>query len=236
VDSWVAAWNAYHRISTRRRILKETFLQASQADRALLVVMAILFAASAIVYFCCAVWGFDHALWALAAMGTSEIALLIRLDRFRESWVSTEFGASGAIMKSPDIANHRDTRYLLFKAGLAKAGVFERQLKDCIELVDLQIDMASTEGGPQKKFTGFMLGVLSGVLSTALHSDKLNAILFNIVVILMLAWLMSEVLSWFPSRLEKMKEMKYFLILYRRELANNPADQLGEIRVLPPLI
>lgn len=225
MDSWAAVWNTYHVVSTKRKIFKQTFLQAGVLDRLLLMVLGVLFLVSFVFYFWLVFHDRDRAVWGLLAMAASEMAFLVRLDLIRSSWISKEFGPPGDLRKAPDDKDLRGTRYLLFKSGLEKVGVFEGQMKGCIDLVNLQIDMASTEGGPQKKFLGFTLGVLSGIATTAFRSDKINVISLNTVAILMTAWLVSVLLSFFPSRLEKMKEMKYFLFLYQQELENNPKSQ-----------
>ena len=221
MEGWIAIWKTYHRVCTRKKLLRDVFLHLSVADRLFAIGLAILFVGSAGLFICANASHWDHSLWALVAMVTCELVILFKSNQFRESWASKEFGG---VPKAPEEVNHRDSRYLLLRKGLRDAGVFEDQIKACMPLVEMQIDMAGTEGLPQKKTMNFALGAASGLAVASLRTNNLNDMTFIVGAILLGGWTLSVYISWFPTKLERMKELKYFLLLYCMDLEASPRE------------
>lgn len=220
MESWIIIWKTYHEISSRNRLWRAAFWHSSIGDRALSLTCVALFIISGGFFVLAFTGKWDHPYWALIAAMTSEVVLLFRFDRLRDDWLLKEFGGA---TRAPESRHERGSRYLLFSKGLREAGVLEGQIKACLPLVDLQIDMSGSEGQQQKKAINFSFGVASGVAVSGLRMANSDLLLLSVVAVVLCGWIIGEAVSWFPSKVERMKELKYFLLLYGRELEGAPA-------------
>lgn len=210
MNSWREIWTAYFSRSTTLKILLGTFIHASWADRIFLVVTAA---------------GFAVGIWCYIVLSRAsiipmlgfEMLILFRLFSLKESLVLEEFGDKDASQTPPDDDSHRETRYLMFKDTLMNKGLTHSHVSDCFDLIDMQIDIAATSGQNYKKFFSFSLGAFLGLLGSFWHGQSMADLIYFGGAVMSFGLFGTLLISAFPSRIERLKELKYFMKLYCRE-------------------
>lgn len=211
MNSWREVWNGYFDHSNRWKVLVETYLHAPWSDRIFLIVVTAGFFLSGWCYFVF----FRPALFATMAF---EGVFLVRLFILKDNLVLEEFGDRDQSQEPPDTDAYRNTRYLMFKKALVGKGLTRSHVADCFELVDIQVDIASTSGQNHKKFFGFSIGVFLGLLGAVWRGTGGAELFYAGTSILAVGLLGTILISAFPSKIEQLKEMKYFMKLYCREV------------------
>jgi len=162
---------------------------------------------------------FTHTKEGLAALliiALSELGLLYKLDALKKALIQSEHGDYGQSSVPHDDESHKTSRYLMFKTQLHNQKITKYDVEQCLDLLNAQIDLATSNRKSVDTFSTFSIGMILGILAAFwrdLSSSELiivgiSYIVFAIFIILML--------SSIPSKLERLKEMKYFMKLYYR--------------------
>lgn len=211
MNKWKEIWLAYHVNASRGKILSGIWSHASIADRFYVAFLILVF--SICIIFHIKELGF----WLIPAVA-SEVALLFKLSFLKDSLVLNEYGGLENSQAPPSTENHQSTRYILFKNTLKEKYIEKSHVNDCFDLIDCQIDIQSTEPGGFKKSSSFVLGILAGILTALWKQLDLISLLYISLGFIAVAALIYLVSSAFPSALEKRKELKYFMLLFCREI------------------
>jgi hypothetical protein len=145
--------------------------------------------------------------------GIISITLLRHLE---DQLILNDYG--GQDESHPPLKAYLINRYLIFKKRLQDKNITKNQLEKCSILIDSQIDIAITDSQGIEKLVIFSLGLLAAAL-TALWSnaDFESAFIISAVLIVVFIVIMTIRDSFFPSKAKKLKEMKYFMLLYCQE-------------------
>jgi len=211
MNHWKEIWRAYHSGATRTKIFLDIIRHASTYDLIIIVLLTLIF-------FISAYYQIDQQGWWLALLFSSEFGLFYYLYTLKNKVVLNEYGGEDDTQAPPSNENHQSTRYLIFKNRLMANKVTEIHTRGCFELVEAQIDIVSTNAVGLKNFSTFILGILAGILATLwkqLDNTSLMLLAFSVVLIGGIIYIFANVL---PSKLEKLKELKYFMLLYCREV------------------
>jgi len=90
-------------------------------------------------------------------------------------------------------------------------------VESCIELIDMQIDIESSSGSIVKGFLGIVLAVSAGILTAVWKKVAIEDLILIGLSFAAFAAVIAIALSLFPSKEERLKEMKYFVKLFCRE-------------------
>jgi hypothetical protein len=109
-------------------------------------------------------------------------------------------------------------RYLFFKKNLEEHQIKKKSVEQCLELADMKIDMVSSDKfnariADLKFLLGFGLGIVGTIWKQLQTRDLLIMFLFFCIVLCLL----TIVSFLIPSKIEKAKELKYFMMLYVAE-------------------
>jgi hypothetical protein len=148
-----------------------------------------------------------------------EIGLLYKFDKLKQALVLNEYGDPNIAQTPHNDLNHQTSRYLMFKQELSSNHVTKSHVKDCFELVETQIDISESTGTSVRKFSSFGFGIFLGVLGTFWKKLETTELIYVGLTLLAVGIFVGFIISLFPSRIEKLKEMKYFMQLYRREVS-----------------
>lgn len=210
MNHWKEIWNAYHEGATRKKILKDIWQYSKKWDKFYLTSIFLVFLTSVFMNF------YQGEYW-LILIVTTESAILLKLNSLKQNLIMHEYGGTEQSQTPPNSVNHQSTRYLIFKNMLVQKEIPKSAVEGCFNLVDLQIDIAATDASGIKRVSSFSMGILTGILTALwkeLHIKELIIISLSIIGTVLL---IDAIASVFPSKLEKLKELKYFMLLYCRE-------------------
>lgn len=147
-----------------------------------------------------------------------EVILLLALDKLKDTAFFSEYGRPSDGMAPPDNEEHRVSRYMIFRKCLRRENVTKSHVEDAFPLVDAKLDLEASRGEMPRKYLGFAVGLLAGIAvswSKNLDAQELAIAASSLVVV---SFFIVMVLWVIPSRKERLKELKYFMLLYCREV------------------
>lgn len=215
---WKVIWDAYHAEATRLKIFLGIWSSTSLSERLYTIVLVGIFSFSFVLFFILKGW-------LLIPVLLSELALIVKFTSLNEKMLYSEFGDQEE--KQPlKYKNYQDTRYLMFKKKLKNSFIGEPAIRGCFELLDSQIDIVATESAATKKIVTFSFGLLAGLVGSIwsrMEYEELSLVASAIISFMLLIIVVASV---FPSKLEKLKELRYFMLLYCHEASiTNRAKQ-----------
>lgn len=210
MNQWKELWVAYHVGATRIKIFKDLWIHSAVWDRFYTFFIGAVFLGSLYMHFV------EQWFW-LLPMVVTEILLLFKLLSIKDNLVLGEYGGTDNTQAPPSSDNYQSTRYLIFKNQLKEKHITKSHIDECFELIDSQIDIASTGSSTLKKSSTFSIGILAGILTALWKQLDLNSLLVIALSIIGFVILINMIASIFPSKVEKLKELKYFMLLYCRE-------------------
>ena len=207
MNTWRTINLAYHKEATTTKILKRTLNYMDKCTKIYMSFLVLGFFGSLYPY----LTGND--LWIFISIGF-EILLLLKLNDAKNELVINELKAS----KGTETLNNQSTRYLLFKEELKKKNIEANMVKERVDLVNIQIDITLNRNNFLHKVSNVLAGIFFGMLTSQWNNveDKLSLIAIPAAIAL-LALTFFLTASIFPSETEKIKEMKYFMLLYLKK-------------------
>lgn len=211
MNSWKIIWQSYHNTATFSKILSNILRRATWFDKIFLIVCLIGIITSLILNVI-----LDSKSWGFFLLFISEASLLLKFESFKNNLVLLEYG-------DPDLSNvppeQDKTRYLIFKYELEARGVTKTHVESCFDLADSQIAIASSSNTNLKSFLKFSSGVLVGFLGVIWRNVNTPQLILIACSLLLFGLFIGILLFFIPSQLEKLKEMKYFMMLFCREIS-----------------
>jgi hypothetical protein len=211
VNSWKRIWISYHLTAKTRKLIVDTFRHSSVFDKVYLTITFLLMICSGVLH------SYDN-YFSLPLLAASEIAFLIRLNKLKENLILNEYGGSDNSQAPPDSEDNKATRYLMFKKALKDNHINKSHVNECHELIDLQIDMSSSSGLQIKRLTTFVVGIFLGLFAAVWKSLDVTILIYIALSTLLISLMLVPTLTFFPSKIEKLKELKYFMLLYCKEI------------------
>ena len=217
MSCWKIVWDAYHAEATRLKIFLGIWNSTSLWERFYTIGLVVIFLFSLVLFLI--LQG-----WLLVPVLLAEVALIVKFTSLNEKMVYAEFGDQGE--KQPlKSQNYQDTRYLMFKKKLEKSSIGEPTIRGCFELLDSQIDIVAIESASTKKIFTFSLGLLAGLVGSVWSRMEYAELALVAAAIISFMLLIVVIGSGFPSKLEKLKELRYFMLLYCHEAALNSRER-----------
>lgn len=214
MNAWKIIWNVFYNGSSRLRVATEMWRLSSVWQRVLIVVSTALFGTGLVAYMYPGSRGVEALL--LAVVG--ELILLVVLDRVKDETFFSEYGHPDRAMVPPDNDEHRVSRYMIFRKGLRDANVTKSHVEDAFSLAEAKLDLESSRGEMPRKYLGFAIGLLAGALVSWSRNLEAQELALAISALVAASFFIVLVLWVIPSRTERLKELKYFMHLYCREV------------------
>ncbi|MCZ4287185.1 hypothetical protein O4H29_20350 [Marinobacter salarius] len=138
-------------------------------------------------------------------------ATLIGKDKFLKS----EFGEYQDRNGPPDTQDGSEARYLLFSSYLKDLELSNSHIDDCIEILEAQIRKESAPHLVAEKLTTLIVGITLGLAAAIFRSLNAEAILIAVLILGGVAVIAKMIISLFPSKLQQLHELRYFLAVYK---------------------
>ncbi len=159
MNPWKVIWNSYYEKSTTLKFFKNVYGISTRKEKIILSVLAFFFftgIASLLILPVVNLPISQEILFWFVVFG--ELGLIFQIGKLKNKFIKNEFGDVSQSQTPHDDKNHKTSRYLLFKKALEDNWVTKKHVQDCQELIDVQIDIASSEGLLRKKFSRFVIG------------------------------------------------------------------------------
>lgn len=208
MNYWKTVWDAYYLQATRRAYLRELARLASWPTRITFVLAAGLF-----------IYGVADVIdqptrdwpWPMIA---GELLLLILVEHVRTARFATAYGSVESSLGPAEKEDQRGHRFLMFKKTLQAAHLTRSHVQDLFEIVQAKEELESQHNTALNKFVIFVTGFLTSAAITlirGLQAEQAAWLMFWIA----LAGLALVPLFWMlPTRKGRLKELKYFMVLY----------------------
>lgn len=210
MNHWKIIFNCYERATKWHKFLIGAFLNAHILEKILFASLVLIFGISMHEHISNRSWGFY-------VLCISAVVLSYMINRMKQNYVFSSFGDPEFSQAPPDGKRYKESRYMQFKRMLEDNHIDKSVVDECLPLADMQIGMASTEGLLGKKLFSLLIGISLGFWAAVLRQLDENGLVAMGVAIFLIGSMLMLFISIIPSKIENMKEMKYFMMLYCRE-------------------
>ena len=206
-----AIWTAYVHTSTPWRQAVEVFKFAPRAAKIVFVLSAFSFVATLAVHL---------TIWRPAFIGTLtfEAILVLGMLIAKERFLRVEFGEFENRSGPPDTQDGSEPRYLMLRSELNKTSLTPSHIDDYLAVLEAQIEKESAPHRMADKVTALITGITIGLAAAIFRALSAEALLTAVVVVAGVAFFTKMVISLFPSKLQKLYELKYFMAIYKGQL------------------
>lgn len=214
MNYWKKVWDAYHRGATKRAYLGELWRISGWVTRAVLIASSLAF------------------LWGLASVGNTprhelpwtficgEFGVLAAIHHMKNTTFRRVYGSVEQDLSPADDGDHQVGRFLMFKELLRKSQVTKSHVSDLFELLDAREGMESQRNGLVYRFLIFVSGFFTALAITLIRNLSFQVALKLLLWLIVVCACVGPVLWVLPSRREKLKELRYFMLLYCKSLAD----------------
>jgi len=203
---------AYHFKSSRGKLFFSTINYGSLGDKIFLSLNILGFIAAIYLHFTQSQAG-------LFLLAVCELGILYKLHNLKGSLVLNEYGAPDDSQAPHNDQNHKTSRYLMFKQELVNEHITKSHVEQCFELIDTQIEIIESNNIPIGNLSSLSAGLFLGVLGSFWRKLNTTELIYVGISFVIISLFIAFIISLFPSRIEKLKEMKYFMQLYCREVS-----------------
>lgn len=159
MNTWKIIWNVFCTSSSRWRVATEMWRLSSARQRVSIIASAILFLIGLGIYSIG-----NHSGLALLGAIVAEVSLLLVLDKIKDTTFFSEYGSPDQAMAPPDREEQRDSRYMIFRKRLREKKITKSHIKNAFPLADAKLDLEASRGEMPRKYLGFAIGLLAGVI------------------------------------------------------------------------
>lgn len=210
MNAWKITWETFFKHSSRRSYAKELWRLSSIKLRVGFIVAALAFIAAIS-------WVAHRHLsdWqSMAAILLAELFLFLIIEEMKGRVFRSEYGDADTVLGPPEKEWYRESRFLMFKKRLTDASVTRNHVENLFDLIDAKIDLENHRNETAKKFLIFASGVVTAsAVAWAKGLEPKSAIQAAAWFALFCAFI-APFLWVLPSRKERLKELKYFMLLY----------------------
>jgi len=214
LNHWKIIYSTYINKSSRSTLFANTVQHGTKWDISFLTINLIVFILGICFYF--TKYEVEISFF-LIIIG--EVCLLYKFDQLKQALVLNEYGDPSISQTPHNDLNHQTSRYLMFKQELSNNHISKSHIKDCFDLVETQIDISQSTGTSMQRFSSFSFGIFLGILGTFWKKLETTELVYVSLTLLAIGIFIAFIISLFPSKIEKLKEMKYFMQLYCREVS-----------------
>ncbi|MDQ7310447.1 hypothetical protein [Stenotrophomonas sp. Sm10] len=210
MNTWKITWETFFKHSSRRSYAKELWRLSSIKLRVGFIVAALAFIAAIS-------WVAHHHLddWqSMAAILSAELFLFLIIEEMKGRVFRSEYGDANTVLGPPEKEWHRGSRFLMFKKKLTDASVTRDHVKNLFDLIDAKIDLENHRNETAKKFLIFASGVATASAVAWTKGLEPKAAIQAAAWFALFCAFIAPFLWVLPSRKERLKELKYFMLLY----------------------
>lgn len=208
MNHWKVVWDAYSKGATRRAFFRELWRLAGWKLRV-----------GAFICMTVSIWGLlnirfpsPRDLTWLTILG--EIGFLAILFHVREETFRREYGSTDNSVSPSENEDYRASRYLMFRATLRANGITKSHVHDLFDVLAAKDELEAQRNGILNRFWVFASGFLSATALSLIRGAEDEQQIYILFGLLGACVLVAPLLWLTPSRKERMKELKYFLVLY----------------------
>ena len=208
MNSWKVVWDAYYQQATRGAYAKELWRLANWPTRISFAIALgfFLFGLTNV-----SKQPHDQIPWQLIL---GELGLLALVEHVRGTRFATAYGSIESNFGPAENEEQRGYRFLMFKNSLRSQHLTASHVRDLFEVVQAKEELESQHNMALGKFGLFVSGFLTSAAITLIRSLQ-SAQAAWLLVWLAAATLVLAPLFWIlPTRKGKLKELKYFMVLY----------------------
>lgn len=219
IKVWETVWQGYERHSRRRAIVRDLFHSSTRHERAWLtfLVTLFLFIFSGLMLLIIFDPSFLRIFTAAVCMVVVEGLLIWGLKCITDRYVRDVLGGEEIFQVPPDNKHFRRLRYLKFRKYLASLGVGKGMLCDASKALAAKEELEKESDIYLKGYYGFLISAGLAVLVSAARGMDFQKLTFFVIAILEVSFFMYWILAALPGKMERIKELKYFLVLYELE-------------------
>lgn len=219
MKTWELTWNSYEVLSTRPAIFFDTFRVVPISERMWILFIFVLFLTAIILFLI--VFSQKPTLIeiysTLFVVMMTEYLILTKVNKIKLKYIDEHLGGTVSRQVPPDNKNQRRARYLKFKSELKKSGIDKSMLDDVFDALRAKEELEKESGVYIKKYFGFVVGLVSGIALSTIRQLDTASLVSVFVILILVSLLVYFAGSLIPSRSERLKELNYFLILYKQD-------------------
>lgn len=208
MNYWKKVWNAYYREATTRAYLKELWRLSSWP-------MRLSMGASVVIFIFAFLNSKDARQkdfpWLLMV---SEGLIFFIAHHMRNTIFQCAYGSIDDDISPADSGDHQGSRFLMFKRKLREAEITKSHVEDLFDLLDAKEGLESERSTLLKKFFLFVSGFFTALLVTVIRGLSFELALKSLLWLMVACACVGPFLWIIPSRGEKLRELRYFMLLY----------------------
>ena len=212
MNYWKRVWDIYHREATRWAYLKELWCLSGWVTRLALIVSAVIFMFGLLTFRGVLQQNFP---WLLVV---GEFALLAVVYHMKGTIFRCAYGSADEDISPADDGDHQVGRFLMFKRKLREAQITKSHVEDLFDLLDAKEGLESQRNTLVNKFFLFVSGFFTALSITLIRGLSFDSALKLLLWLLVVCACVGPLLWVLPSRREKLRELKYFMLLYCKSL------------------
>lgn len=212
-NPWKAVWTAYYDQSSKISFWRQLWRRAPGWTKWILALNVIVLIIALKVFIN------DDKSWPpLAFLMLTEAGLFALLGHMKEVGFDAAFGTADETLAPADTDDYRQGRFLIFRNALETAKITKSHVADLFEIVDAKMELESHRNAVLNRFMLFVSGLLTALLIAWIRGLSASESLQAVAVLCVVCAIIGPVLWLRPSRLEKLKELRYFMLLFARSL------------------
>jgi len=123
----------------------------------------------------------------------------------------------------PENLNHQKTRYLKFRSQLKKADIGANSIETIIDVLKAREELEEVSGTYVKRFFGFFMALIITLTVSLIKDFEFEVVKLIFVFGGLIGFLIFAIASMIPAKIERILELKYFLVMYEKQLKQDEA-------------
>lgn len=214
MNYWKQVWDAYHGGATKRAYAKELWRLSRWGTRVSLCASILLL-----------VWGIaqlphqprQELPWPFVC---GELFLLAVIQHMKTATFRRAYGSASDGLVPSDDSDNQVGRFLMFKRHLVQAGLTKSHVQDLFDLLDAREGMEVQRNTLLNRFWLFISGFFSALAITLIRGMSMSSAISSLFGLIVASAVIGPVLWFLPSRRERLKELRYFMLLYCKGLSD----------------
>ena len=212
MNSWKIVWDAYYQQATRRAYVRELVRLANWPTRIAFVIALGLF-----IFGIADVVSEPQREWPWPML-VGELSLLALVEHVRTARFAATYGSVQSGLGPAEKEEQREHRFLMFKKSLQNAHLTRSHVQDLFEIVEAKEELESQHNIVLNKFGIFVSGFLTSAAFTLIRGLETGQTAWLMFWISFAGLALTPLFWMLPTRKGKLKELKYFMILYCKNL------------------
>jgi len=117
----------------------------------------------------------------------------------------------------PEDTNHQKTRYLKFSLQLKKSKIVAKNIVTLIDILKAREELEEVKGIYVNRFVGFLMALVIAIIVSVIKIVELDVLILICAYGLFIGFLVFAIASMVPAKIERIRELKYFLVMYEKQ-------------------